>query len=108
APIVEQEAPPDPQIRIDTTAIRNAARVTAMKHAIASGLATEVDRVIDQSEREIVAGVNVCPPVDFKPDSADGYCVRCEGFAECSVRYLRANRPQPVAPPFMAGADVPL
>ena len=35
----------------------------------------------------VVPGVNICKPVDFKGDK-DGICVRCEGFAECSLRYL--------------------
>jgi membrane associated rhomboid family serine protease len=35
----------------------------------------------------VVPGVNVCKPVDFKGDR-DGICVKCEGFAECSLRYV--------------------
>jgi membrane associated rhomboid family serine protease len=38
-------------------------------------------------QRLVVPGVNVCKPVDFKGDK-DGVCVKCEGFAECSLRYL--------------------
>jgi len=41
--------------------------------------------------RLVVPGVNICKPVDFKGDR-DGVCARCEGFAECSLRYL-AGRP---------------
>jgi membrane associated rhomboid family serine protease len=82
-----------PQVRIDTTPIHNAARFTAIKQALSAQSQSDVDRLITQCEREIVAGVNICPPVDYKPENADGYCVRCEGFAECSARYLRANRP---------------
>lgn len=44
------------------------------------GLRTELQRLV-------VPGVNVCKPIDFKGDR-DGICVRCEGFAECSLRYL--------------------
>ena len=84
---VEEEVP---QVRIDTTPIHNAARYTAIKQAIANQSAVDVDRLLTQCEREIVANVNICPPADYKPEHADGYCVRCEGFAECSVRYLRA------------------
>jgi len=40
--------------------------------------------------------VNICPPVDYKPEDSDRYCVRCEGFAECTARHLRLNRPVPV------------
>lgn len=76
--------------------IRNAARVVAMKKAIATQSSAAVDRLSAQFEREVVAGVNICPPVDFKPDHTDGYCIRCEGFAECSVRFLAANRPRVV------------
>ena len=72
---------------------RNMARVSAMKKAIGSGGHTEIDRLIGLSEKEIVAGVNICAPRDFKPEHPDRYCVRCEGFAECSVRHLRLNRP---------------
>ena len=35
----------------------------------------------------VAPGVNICKPVDFKGDR-DGICVRCEGFAECSLRYV--------------------
>ena len=38
-------------------------------------------------------GVNICEPVDFKPEHSDRYCIRCEGFAECTARHLRLNRP---------------
>ena len=75
------------------TATRNIARVTAMKKALSSASESEIDRLIAVSEREIVQGVNVCPPADFKPEGPDRYCVRCEGFAECSARHLRLNRP---------------
>jgi membrane associated rhomboid family serine protease len=37
--------------------------------------------------RLVVPGVNICKPVDFKGDK-DTVCLRCEGFAECSLRYL--------------------
>jgi membrane associated rhomboid family serine protease len=38
----------------------------------------------------VVPGVNVCKPIDFKGDK-DGICVRCEGFAECSLRYVKGE-----------------
>jgi membrane associated rhomboid family serine protease len=93
-----QPQEPQPQIRIDTTAIQNAARFQQMKQALHANSAVDIDRLISVSEREIVKGVNICPPVDYKPENNDGYCIRCEGFAECSVRYLRMNRPAPVPP----------
>ncbi len=89
----ESDVPP---VRIDTTAIHNAARFVAIRQAMTRRSASEVDRLIAQSEREITAGVNICPPADYKPDATDGYCIRCEGFAECSVRYLKMNRPPAV------------
>jgi membrane associated rhomboid family serine protease len=92
---VEEAAEPEAahQIRIDTTAIHNAARFTAIKQALHAQSASDVDRLITQCEREIVKGVNICPPADYKPENNDGYCIRCEGFAECSARYLQMNRP---------------
>jgi membrane associated rhomboid family serine protease len=87
-----QQAPPAVAVpRIDTTALHNAARFAAMKQAVASGLASEVERLIAQCDRDAVPNVNICPPADFKPDATDGYCIRCEGFAECSARHLRAR-----------------
>ena len=37
--------------------------------------------------RLVVPGVNICKPVDFKGDR-DTFCLKCDGFAECSLRYL--------------------
>jgi len=44
------------------------------------GLRSELTRLV-------VPGVNICKPVDFKGDK-DAVCLKCEGFAECSLRYL--------------------
>lgn len=77
----------------DTGAIRNAARFVGVKRALANRSVADIDRLIEQNEREIVRGVNICPPADFKPENNDGYCIRCEGFAECTARFLKANRP---------------
>lgn len=87
-----QAVPPAASVppRIDTVALHNAARWAAVKHA---GSSAEVERLIAQCERDTVPGVNVCPPADYKPDHTDGYCIRCEGFAECSARYLRSRVP---------------
>lgn len=73
-------------------AIRNAARFVAIRKAITAGSTQEIDRLIIQCEREITPAVNICPPPDYKPEHSDGYCIRCEGYAECSARYLRMNR----------------
>ena len=72
---------------------RNLARVSAMKKALSSGAQPDIDRLIALSESEMVRGVNICAPLDYKPENADRYCVRCEGFAECTARNLRLNRP---------------
>lgn len=82
----------EPRVKVDSTAMHNAARHAAVKHALAAGTDAEIDRLIGDCEREIVAGVNICPPADYKPENVDGYCIRCEGFAECSARHLRLNR----------------
>jgi membrane associated rhomboid family serine protease len=73
---------------------RNLARVVAVKKALSTGADSDIDRLIGIAEREIVRGVNICPPVDYKPEHSDRYCVRCEGFAECTARHLRLNRPK--------------
>jgi membrane associated rhomboid family serine protease len=78
-------------------ATRNITRVAAVKRALATGSDSDINRLIDLAEREIVSGVNICEPVDFKPEHSDRYCIRCEGFAECTARHLRLNRPKVVA-----------
>jgi hypothetical protein len=96
-------------VRIDTTPIHNGVRYNAIKAAMAARSQGEIDKLLAQCERDIVPNVNICPPADYKPENADGYCLRCEGFAECSARYLRANRgaagsqPAVVAPAGQAG-----
>jgi len=46
----------------------------------------------------VVPGVKICKPVDFKGDQ-DGICVKCEGFAECSLRYVRGEPAEIVVKP---------
>jgi membrane associated rhomboid family serine protease len=97
-----------PQVRIDTTHIHNAARFHAIKQAIATRNDGDIEKLLTQCDRETTPGVNICPPVDYKPEHADGYCVRCEGFAECAARYLRMNRPAPTPAASIAPvADAP-
>lgn len=86
-----------PVVRVDTTAMQNGARFAAIKHVLAHGSDADIDRLITQCDRDTVPNVNICPPADYKPEHNDGYCIRCEGFAECSARYLRMNRPAVVA-----------
>lgn len=81
-----------------TASTRNLTRVSAVKKALATGADSDIDRLIGLAGREIVRGVNICPPVDYKPEHSDRYCIRCEGFAECTVRHLRLNRPKRVEP----------
>jgi membrane associated rhomboid family serine protease len=44
----------------------------------------------EELRKLVVPGVNVCKPLDFKGDR-DGICVTCEGFAECSLRYVNGQ-----------------
>jgi membrane associated rhomboid family serine protease len=93
---------PAPKIESDDAAViaatRNITRVAAMKKALSTGSGSDIDRLIDLAERETIAGVNICAPADFKPEHSDRYCIRCEGFAECTARHLRLNRPRVAAP----------
>ncbi len=41
-------------------------------------------------QKLVVAGVKICKPVDFKGDQ-DPICLSCEGFAECSLRYVKGE-----------------
>jgi membrane associated rhomboid family serine protease len=88
----------EPEDAAVIAATRNITRVGAMKKALSTGSESDIRRLIDLAERETVSGVNICAPVDFKPDHPDRYCIRCEGFAECTARHLRLNRPNVVAP----------
>ena len=76
-----------------STAMRNLTRVTAVKKVLISGSDADIDRLISIAEREIVRGVNICSPIDYKPEHTDRYCVRCDGFAECTARHMRLKRP---------------
>ena len=72
---------------------KNLARFAGVKRALAEGSAEERRALAESISRDIKPGVNICPPADYKPENEDRYCVRCEGFAECSVRYLKLNEP---------------
>ena len=92
---VETPGPPprtERQIR-DAIATRNGARFVAIRRALAAGNVAELDRLTGHCDRELVVGVNICPPGDYKPENSDGYCIRCDGFAECAIRFLKKNRP---------------
>ncbi len=83
------------QDRAMIAATRNVTRVAAVKKALSTGAVADIDRLIAAAEREAVRGVNICSPIDFKPENGDRYCIRCEGFAECTARHLRLHRPKP-------------
>ena len=83
---------PAPRSSADTAAVRNAALFVGIRKALSAGKTADLDRLSDQFKREVVRGVNICPPADYKPDNTDGYCIRCDGFAECSARYLSMHR----------------
>ncbi|MBI2215563.1 MAG: rhomboid family intramembrane serine protease [Acidobacteria bacterium] len=72
---------------------RNLARFAEMKRTLAEGTPEERQKLAESIGKDITPGVNICPPVDYKPEAEDRYCVRCEGFAECSVRFLKLNEP---------------
>ncbi len=91
----------------DFTAVRNGARFVTIKKALAAGNDNEIDRLLAQSERDIVRGVNICPPADYKPENSDGYCIRCEGFAECSARFIKLHRP-PASAAAPAAPELPV
>jgi membrane associated rhomboid family serine protease len=72
------------------------AKVEALRRATATGepLPKEQAAFAADLKKLVVPGVNICKPVDFKGDK-DGVCVRCEGFAECSLRYV-AGQPEEI------------
>jgi len=72
---------------------RNLARFAEIRRALAEGSAEDRRKLSETIARDITPGVNICPPADYKPEAEDRYCVRCEGFAECSVRFLKLNEP---------------
>src|ERR1051325_10933433 len=100
-------APVEPRDDPMLIAPRNLTRVAAVKRALTTRSQSDIDRLIGLSENEIVKGVNICAPIDYKPEHNDRYCVRCEGFAECTARYRRLNRPAappPAAEPALHGS----
>jgi len=107
--IATREAGPAPRVGSEDAAViaatRNITRVAAMKRALVTGSESDINRLIDLAQREKVSGVNICEPIDFKPEHSDRYCIRCEGFAECTARHLQLNRPK-VAPQAPATATL--
>lgn len=63
-------------------------KVEDLRRATSAGDPPPRQREFEAELRKLVVpGVNICKPVDFKGDK-DGICVKCEGFAECSLRYV--------------------
>ena len=79
---------PEPTATEQSVADQNLEVFGKVRGVLASG--KEADRIamIDSLEKRVVPGVNVCPPADYKPEHDDRYCVRCEGFAECTIRFI--------------------
>ncbi|MEO7917935.1 MAG: rhomboid family intramembrane serine protease [Thermoanaerobaculia bacterium] len=70
-------------------------RVEALRAATRANAPTaETNAFAGELALLVKPGVNVCKPVDFKGDK-DGICVKCEGFAECSLRYV-AGQPDEI------------
>ncbi|HXI13058.1 MAG TPA: rhomboid family intramembrane serine protease [Thermoanaerobaculia bacterium] len=82
---------------VDGAGEGNLVRFRQIKESLSGGVQPEIESLRQAQTAEIVRGVNICPsPADFKPENEDRYCVRCEGFAECSVRYIVRNSQQPL------------
>lgn len=89
-PVAGRPALPTPPDGVsDRTADRNLALFGSIKKALAEGTPEEKEALIRSIEPSVVKGVNICPPADYKPENEDRYCIRCEGFAECSIRFIR-------------------
>jgi len=75
-------------------------RVEELRLAARAGgdLAPKLREFEGELQKLVVPGVNVCKPVDFKGDK-DGICLKCEGFAECSLRYVRGKPAEIVVKP---------
>jgi len=66
-------------------------RVEDLRRAVRSGDPPPRQREFEgELKKLVVPGVRICKPVDFKGDK-DGICVSCEGFAECSLRYVHGE-----------------
>ncbi|MCG3191593.1 MAG: rhomboid family intramembrane serine protease [Thermoanaerobaculia bacterium] len=68
-------------------------KVERLREATRAGgeLGPESKEFASDLAKLVVPGVNICKPIDFKGDK-DRICLKCEGFAECSLRYV-AGKP---------------
>ena len=85
-----RERPPI-EASAERSAEKNLALFSEVERLIGSGSPEERDALRTSIEREIKPGVNICPPPDYKPKGEDRYCIRCEGFAECTARFIRLS-----------------
>lgn len=79
-------------------------RVEELRGAVRAGgeLPARLRSVEAEIRKAVTPGVNICKPIDFKGDQ-DGVCIRCEGFAECSLRYVAGEPGEIVVKPRPGG-----
>jgi len=87
-PAAFRPAPETPTTTEQGAAERNLELFAEVKRVLASGNDDEKQALTRSIDKQVVAGVNICPPADYKPENDDRYCVRCEGFAECTIRFM--------------------
>jgi len=61
------------------------------------GANADLQKLRADLESSVAPEVKVCKPVDYKGDG-DDICVHCEGFAECTLRYLKGEPAEILAP----------
>lgn len=88
-PAAFRPAPEAPTSAEQSVAERNLETFGKVREALESGDADQTGALVESLEKNVVAGVNICPPADYKPENEDRYCVRCEGFAECTIRFMK-------------------
>ncbi|HSN69341.1 MAG TPA: rhomboid family intramembrane serine protease [Thermoanaerobaculia bacterium] len=69
----------------------NLAMFGELQRTLESGDRSAIEATLARLDREKTPNVNICPPADFKPLAEDRFCAKCEGFAECSARLIRAS-----------------
>lgn len=90
APLRQQAAQPAPP-RQDRGSEGNVARFREARR-LAEESPESIDESIARFKPHVTPGVNICPPADFKPEAEDQFCARCEGFSECSIRWLTRKK----------------
>jgi membrane associated rhomboid family serine protease len=70
---------------------RNLETFGEVRRVLEAGDEAERRALIASIEKNVTPGVNICPPADYKPEHEDRYCVRCEGFAECTIRFINLS-----------------